>query len=694
MNAYPTEKIRNIVLLGHQGTGKTTLVEAMLYTSKAVDRLGRVDDGNSTTDFDQDEIKRKTSISLAIAPCPWKDYKINCLDAPGFLDFVSEVKSGLRVAEGAVLLASANSQIEVGFEINWKYLSKTKMPKMIFINKMDKENANFYQLYEEMKSRFSTHIAPVQLPVGAAENFKGVIDLIEGAAYEFDGKQSKKIDIPSDMEADYNKYREQLMESAAETDDALITKYLDGTPLTTEEIKTAIKKGTKEGKIIPVLCGSAYGNMGADLVMDFVADCIPAPNEVGNVKGINPKSGQEEEREISSSAPFSAFVFRTAADPFVGKLNMIKIYSGTLKEDMVVYNATKERDEKLSNIFVSKGKHQQEIKELFAGDIFVASKLQETTTQDTLCAKDKPIIYPKIEFPEPVLHMAVFPKSRADEDKLGSALSKLSEEDPTFICVRNIETKENIIKGMGDLHIDINMDKLKRKFGVEVELATPKVAYKETIKGKAKAEGKYKKQSGGRGQYGHVWLEIEPLSREKEFEFVDKIVGGVVPKNYIPSVEKGVKEAMSDGILSIYPMVGVKVTLYDGSYHTVDSSDMAFKIAAAMGLRKAVDSASPVLLEPIYNLELLVPDSYMGDCIGDLNSKRGRIMGMDPQGNGDQLIKAQVPLAEMQKYVIDLKSITQGRGMFKMIFSHYEELAPNLAESVLAASKKKGDEEE
>lgn len=694
MKSYPTDKIRNIALFGHQGCGKTSLAESLLFTSGSIERQGRVDDGNTTTDFDQDETKRKISISLAIAPAIWKDYKINCLDVPGFLDFLAEVKSALRVVEGAVLLASANSGIEVGFELMWHNLAKTNLPKIIFINKMDKENAHFHQLYEEMKTRFSNHIAPVQLPIGSAENFKGVVDLIEGQAYLFEGKELKKADVPAEMEADYKKYREQLMETAAETDDELITKYLDGTPLTNEEMKNAIKTGTKQGKIIPVLCGSALKNAGTALLLDFITNCIPAPNEVGKIKGINPKTNQPEEREVKSSAPFSAFVFKTTADPFVGKLNMIRIYSGTLKADSVVYNSAKEKDEKLSNIFVVKGKHQQEIDQLEAGDIFVASKLQNTTTQDTLCAPNAPIVYEKIEFPEPVIGMAVFPKSKGDEDKLGTGLTRLSEEDPTFRVVRNTETKEVVIRGMGDLHIDITVDKLKRKFGVEVELATPKVPYKEAIKTKAKAEGKYKKQSGGRGQYGHVWLEIEPLPRGQDFEFVDKVVGGVVPKNYIPSVEKGAREALSNGIISEYPMVGVRVTLYDGSYHTVDSSDMAFKIAAAMSLRKAVDSAKPVLLEPIYNMELMIPDAFMGDCIGDLNSKRGKILGMDPQENGLQLIKAQVPLAETQKYVIDLKSITQGRGTFKMTFSHYEELPPQIAEAVLSAGKKKGEEEE
>lgn len=694
MASYPSDKIRNIGLFAHQGSGKTTLAEAMLYTSGASDRQGRVDDGNTVTDFDQEEIKRKISISLALAPCPWKEHKINCIDVPGFLDFSSEVKSALRVIEGAVMLASANTGIEVGFEIMWNYLTQAKIPKLIFINKMDKENSNFYQRYEDMKAKFSHHIAPVQLPIGSAENFKGVVDLIEGQAYEFSGKEIKKIDMPKEMEDNFKKYREQLMEVAAEANDELLAKYLDGTPLTAQEMKDAIKSGTKEGKIIPVLCGAANKNIGTGLLLDFIVDCVPAPSEIGKVKGVNPKTGQEEERATNAAAPFSAFVFKTTADPFVGKLNMIRIYSGTMKANSVVYNSVKEKDEKLSNVFVAKGKHQQEAETLEAGDIFVASKLQATTTQDTLCAKDAPIVYPKIEFPAAVMAMAVFPKSKGDEDKLGTGLAKLMEEDATFVVSRNIETRETVIRGMGDLHLDIMMEKLKRKFGVEVELATPKVPYKETIKGKAQAEGKYKKQSGGRGQFGHVWLEIEPLPKGQNFEFVDKIVGGVVPKNYIPAVEKGVREAMAEGILSDYPMVDVRVTLYDGSYHTVDSSDMAFKIAAAMGLRKAVDSAKPILLEPVYNLELMVPDDYMGDCIGDLNSKRGKISGMDPQGNGTQVIKAQVPLADMQKYAIDLKSITQGRGMFKMTFSHYEEMPPQMAEAVLNASKKKTEEEE
>lgn len=693
MKNYETDKIRNVGLFSHQSAGKTTLAEAMLYTAKAIDRQGRIEEGNTTTDFDPDEIERQISISLALAPCEWKDHKINCIDTPGFMDFIADVKSALRVAETAIMLVPANSGVEVGLEKVWEEADLAQIPRLVFINKMDKENADFNKVYEELKNTLSSKIAPVQLPIGSETNFKGIIDLVEGIAYTFDKGAPQKADIPDDLQSDFKKFREKLMETAAETNDDLLNKYLlEGQELTPAEIKEAIKVGMKTGKFIPLLCGSAYKNIGVSSLMDVIINNVSAPSEAGATKGINPKTKKEEEREINSKAPFSAFVFKTLADPYVGKITLMKVCSGILAPDSVVFNANKQKEEKIGPIFLMKGKHQININQVFAGDLAAVSKLQVTVTDDTLCTKDKPICYPEIGFPESVISSAVHPKTRSDEDKLGPSMAKLAEEDPTFRVSRNNETKETVIRGMGELHLDISAKRLKRKFGVSVDLSVPKVPYKETIKSSAKAEGKYKKQSGGRGQYGHVWLEVEALPRGKDFEFVNKIVGGAIPRNYIPSVEKGVRDAMSGGVIAGCPLVDLKITLYDGSFHEVDSSDMAFKIAGAMALRKGTQGASPVLLEPIVNVEVATPDNLMGDCIGDLNSKRGRILGMESVGKNKQLIRAQVPLAEIQRYAIDLRSLTQGRASFKMEFSNYEEVPPHIAEQIIAQSNKEKEE--
>lgn len=691
MKSYDGDKIRNIGLFSHQGAGKTILAEAMLYNAKATDRLGRISDGNTVTDYNPDEIERQISIYMGLAPFEWKNCKINCIDTPGFMDFVAEVKSALRVIEGALFLVSANAGVEVGLEKVWEYAEGYHLARMIFINKMDKENADFYKTFEEAKRILSPHAIPVQIPIGVAEKFTGIVDLVEETAYTFDGGKLKRSDIPKDLEANFKKYREKLMEAVAETDDELLNKYLmEGVVLNSAEIKSGLKKGIASGKIIPVFCGSAYKNIAVLNLMDAVFEYIPTSNTV-KLKGFNPKTKNDNDEEIKPLATsfFSALVFKTTADPYVGRLTIMRVFSGKLTSDSVVYNSVKEKDEKIAALMITRGKNQENTGEVLAGDIVTVSKLQATQTGDTLCAKDHPVIYPKIEFPKPVASMAVFPKSKGDEDKLSSGISRLMEEDPTLTVMRNNETKETVISGMGDLHLDISMERLKRRFGVEVNLAIPKVPYKETIKGRSRAEGKYKRQSGGRGQYGHVWLEVEPMDRGGDFEFVDKIVGGAIPRNYIPSVEKGVREAMAGGVVAGYPLVDVRITLYDGSFHEVDSSDMAFKIAGGMALRKCVLEAKPVLLEPIVNLEITIPDSNMGDCIGDLNSKRGKILGMEPADKkGMQTIKSQVPLAEMQKYAIDLRSITQGRGIFNMEFYRYEEVPPQVADQLIAKLKK------
>jgi elongation factor G len=686
---FSTEQIRNIGFFSHGGAGKTSLVESMVYDAGLSDRLGRVEDGTTVSDYDPDEAKRGMSIYASVAPVEWEGHKINILDAPGFIDFIAEIKSCLRVVEGAVMVVSAISAVEVGLERVWALADEQNLPRLVFVNKMDKENSDYYKALEALSGAFSARLVPLQLPIGTAESFKGIVDLMSLSAFTFDARGKKqKTEIPQEMADKLKEYREKLMESAAECDDSLMEKFFDSGELTLEEMKAGLKKGVRENRIVPVLCGSAVKNLGITPLMDLMLELIPSPADMAPAAGTDPKKNEPAERKPSSKEPFSALVFKTTADPYVGRLTLMRLYSGTLKADSIVWNPNKERDEKITALMIMRGKHQDTVPEVEAGDIVTVAKLQETVTGNTLCEKERPIVYPAIAFPEPVISMAVFPRSKGDEDKLSSGLFRLAEEDPTLVMKRDTETKETVLSGMGELHLEIVRDRLKRKFGVEVDLAVPKVPYKETIKSKIQIEHKHKKQSGGRGQYGHVWLEIEPLPRGQYFEFVDRVVGGVVPKNYIPAVEKGVREAMDDGIQAGYPVVDVRVTLYDGSYHTVDSSDMAFKIAGSMAFKKGTAEARPIIIEPIVNLEVVVPDQFMGDCIGDINGKRGRIQGMEPQSRGVQKIMAQVPLAEMLRYAVDLRSITQGRGAFSMNFSHYEEVPAQLAEHIVAASKK------
>ncbi len=609
------------------------------------------------------------------------------------MDFISEVKCAVRVVEGAVMIASANSALEVGLERVWEDVENNNLPRFVFINKMDKENADFYKIVGEMQEKLSKNIVPIHIPVGSFDTFSGYVDLIGLAAYKSEGGKMKKIDIPGDLAEKVKEMREKLVEVAAEGDDQLIEKYLEEGKLSDEEMKRGLKAGVAAAKIMPVLCGSATKNIGVDGLMDTILEFIPSPADIGRVEVKDFKTGQPVERKALDSEPFAAFVFKTTADPYVGKLTYLRIYSGVLQPDTVVMNTKRDKEEKIGNILTMRGKHQEGIESGGPGDIVTLAKLQDTTTGDTLCSKDKPVIFHDIEFPPPVMSMAIHPKSKGDEDKLSTGLSKISDEDPTLHVRRDAETKESIAAGMGELHLEIVRDRLKRKFGVDVDLTVPKVPYKETIKSSAKVDSKYKKQSGGRGQYGHCALEIEPLERGKHFEFVDRIVGGVIPKNYIPSIEKGIRKTMEDGAIAGYPIIDLKVTVYDGSYHTVDSSDMAFQIAGSMGLKKGMADANPILLEPIYDVEVLVPDQFMGDVIGDVNGKRGRILGMDPMPKSQQKIRAQVPLEEMQRYAIDIRSMTQGRGVFTMNFSHYEEVPAMIAEKIITAAKKEKEKE-
>lgn len=690
MKNYTTGQIRNVALISHGGAGKTSLAEAMLYTSGAINRLGRVEAGNTTTDFDPDEVKRQTTINTALAPLKWQGVKINLLDTPGYFDFVGDLKSALRVADGAVVVVCAVSGVEVGTEKVWSYADEFNLPRLVFINKLNRENADFEKTLEQLRQFFGLKVFPLQFPLGQENSFRGVIDLVRMKALVYGGEGGlsyQEEDIPTDLLEKAEELREKVIEAAAESDDDLMEKYLEGEDLSQEEIISALRWGTLEGKIVPVLCGAATANLGIQPLLEMIISALPSPVDRPPVVGKVPGKEEEMTRKADVSEPFSALVFKTMVDPYVGRINFFRVYSGVIKSDSQAYNASKDKMERIGSLFYMRGKNQIQTDQVVAGDIGAVAKLSVTTTGDTLCDKSNPILFSPLEFPEPVISFAVEPKSKGDEEKVSAGLTRFLEEDHTFRVERNTETRQIIISGMGDTHLDVIVERLAKKFGVEVNLKIPKVPYKETIRISQKKEGKYKKQSGGRGQYGHVFLELNPLPRGEGFVFEDKIVGGVVPRQYIPAVEKGVLEAMEEGCLAGYPVVDVKVTLYDGSYHIVDSSEMAFKIAAAMAFKGAMEKAEPVLLEPIMDVEVTVPENFMGDIMGDLNSRRGRIQGMIPGQGGLQTIKAQVPLAEMFTYATDLRSMTQGRGYFTMKFSHYEEVPYQESEKVIAAAK-------
>lgn len=681
MKVYPTGNIRNIALVGHGGTGKTSLVEAMIFNTGATKRIGKVDDGNTVSDYLPEEIKRKITISTALVPCEYRDHKINVLDTPGYSDFYYEVVGAMRVVDSMVVLLSATAGVEVQTEIVWDDFPE--LPKLAFINKMDRENANFNKVLEEMKETFSDHIVPVHIPIGAADTFKGIVDLMKMKAYIFEagsGKASEQ-DIPPDMMKEAETYKEALIEAAAEADDELLAKYLEGEELSDSEILTGIRAAAEKGTAVFVFCGSAAANMAVTSLMDFIVEC-----------GANPNRHPLVEDKNAETEPLTAQVFKTIADPYIGRLNMFRLFTGKLKADSVVYNSMKEKDEKIAQILIMTGKEQSNVPELFPGDIAAVAKLSVTGTGDTLSVKANAVVLDPIAFPQPTLSVAIEPKSKGDEDKLSGAVQRILEEDPTIRVEKNPETKQTILTAMGDTHIDIIIEKLTRKYGVDVVTREMRIPYRETIRGTVQVEGKHKKQTGGHGQYGHVWIKFEPCP-EGDFVFEENVFGGSVPRNFFPAVEKGLAEAMEDGVLAGYKVTNVKATLYDGSYHSVDSSEMAFKMAARIAFKKGVETGKPVLLEPIMNVEILVPDTFMGDIIGDLNTKRGRVQGMEPVGNR-QMIKAQVPLGEMARYTIDLKSITQGRGKFKMEFSHYEEVPAQNAEKIIAQAKQEREEKE
>jgi elongation factor G len=676
MPKHGLDNIHNTVLLSHGGAGKTSLSEAVLFNAGNINRLGKVDDGSTTSDYDPDEIKRKISINLSLLPVEWRDNKINVIDAPGYTDFVGDIRAGMRVSEGAVVVVCATSGVEVGTELVWSYCEEARLPRLIFINKMDRENADFAKVAGEIKTKLGAKCVPVQIAIGAHTSFEGVIDLLAMKAYTGAGTQTKETEIPENLKAQADSYHEKLVEAIAEVNDALIEKYLGGEEISPEELTTTLRQAVVSGQIVPVLAGSALQNVGVNRLMDAICDYLPLPKE----REVTLSSGTAEPSE---TAPLAAVVFKTTADPYVGKLTYFRVYNGVISSNSQVFNSSQNAAERIGQLFMMRGKTQEPVPEVRAGDIGAVAKLNVTATGDTLCAQEKPVKLAAITFPAPIFREAVYPKTKTDVDKMGTALSRLTEEDPTLKVHRELGTGETILSGMGDTHLAVAAEKMQRKFGVNVELSIPKVPYRETITTPANAEYKHKKQSGGHGQYGHVLLELEPLPERGDNEFGDRVVGGSVPKNYIPAVEKGVVEAYHEGCLAGYPVVGVKTTLYDGSFHPVDSSEICFKIAGAQAFKKGIAEGRPILLEPIMNLKVTVPNDLTGDIIGDLNTKRARVLGMNPQGDINT-IEAQVPLAEVQRYAIDLKSMTQGRATYTMEFDHNEEVPAQITQKIVA----------
>ncbi|MBV9690381.1 MAG: elongation factor G [Ktedonobacteraceae bacterium] len=678
MKVYRAEQIRNVALISHGGAGKTSLVDAALFDSGAVTRQGRVDEGSSISDYDPDELKRRMSLNVKVLPVEWKNTKINFIDTPGYADFVGEVKAGLRVADAALVVVTAEKGVEVGTELTWQYADERRLPRIVLVNKLDRENTSFERALDSLRQQFGTKIVPLQIPIGEQANFKGVVDLVSQKGYTFEGgNKVQEIAIPSELQEHISTFREQLIEGAVESDDEIMEKFLEGEELSEAEILSVIKKGTKSGQIVPVLCASAGKNIGVQALLDAIVDYLP-----DSVDAL-----PEDAKAMKNST--SVFIFKTAAAQ-VGTISTFRVYSGSLKPDSHLYNIQTKADERFGQLILQRGKTQETATELLAGDIGAVAKLANTHTGDTLASgKDVTPLEP-INFPEPVYTVAIVPKSQADLDKMSNALTRIVEEDRTLRVTRDPQTAEVLLSGMGESHLQIVVEGIKRKYGADLEIHDPRISYRETIRKKARANGRHKRQSGGHGQFGDVWLEIEPLPRDGEqtFVFEDKIVGGVVPGQYIPGVEKGVRESLKRGFLSGNPMVYVKVALVDGKYHPVDSSAQSFEVAASLGMQEAVPQANPVLLEPIMDVVITVPEANMGDVMSDINTKRGRVLGMDSQGNGIQQVTALVPQAEMLHYATDLRSITQGRGSFKMSFAQYEEVPANIQQEVIATHKK------
>ncbi|HKB25635.1 MAG TPA: elongation factor G [Methylomirabilota bacterium] len=679
-------KLRNVGVVGHGGVGKTSLVEALLFTAGALNRLGKVDDGSTTTDFDPDEIKRKISINTSIAYCDWKGHRVNLVDTPGYGDFIADARAGLRVVEAAVVVVDAVAGVQVQTEKVWKFANEYSLPRVVVVNRLDRERADFYRTLESLARRLKGRLVALQIPVGEEAGFKGAVDLVKLRAITYAGGKPAEGEIPGDLSDRVKEYREKLVEAAAETDDELLSKYLEEGSLGEPEMLKALRAGIAAGKIVPVVCASASKTMGAAPLLDLIVESLPTPADRGEVAGTDAKSKQPGVRQPDPKAPVTALVFKTLADPHIGKLSLLRVMSGTLKSDSTLLNPARGARERMGHVSWLMGKTQKNVEALGAGEIGVAQKLKETQTGDTLSDEAQPFELPRITFPEAAISFAIQPKTRGDEDKISNALARIAEEDPTVHYHFDPETKQLLVAGVGSLHVEMVVERMKRKYNVDVNLLPPRIPYKETVKGRAEGQGKYKKQTGGRGQYGDVWLRVEPLPRGGGFEFVDDIFGGAVPRNYIPSAEKGVRDCMKKGIVAGYPVVDTKVTLYDGSYHEVDSSDMAFQIAASLGLQRVFVDAHPILLEPIMTVEVTTPADHAGDVIGDLNSRRGRILGMEPAGE-TAVVRASVPMAEMLTYEPALRSMTGGRGGYSMEFSHYEEVPAFIADKVIKDAK-------
>ncbi|MGC7845564.1 elongation factor G [Desulforudis sp. 1088] len=682
---WPLERTRNIGIMAHIDAGKTTTTERILFYTGKVHRIGEVDDGAATMDWMVQEQERGITITSAATTCFWRDHRINIIDTPGHVDFTIEVERSLRVLDGAVAVFCSVGGVEPQSETVWRQADKYGVPRICYVNKMDRIGADFFEVLKAIREKLGANPVAIQLPIGAEDRFRGIIDLVDNKALFYDDDLGKKIrvtEIPAEMAELAAEYREKMLEAAAEADEELMAKYLDGGELSVDEIKAGLRKATVTVSIVPVLCGSSFKNKGVQPLLDAIVDYLPAPTDVAEIVGVVPDTGKEERRRTSDDESFAALAFKIMVDPYVGKLTFFRVYSGTLKSGSYIYNSSKGRKERIGRLLYMHANQSVDVDAVYAGDIVGAVGLKFTTTGDTLCEESKPIILEAMDFPEPVISVAIEPKTKADQDKMGIALQRLSEEDPTFRVWTDEETGQTIVAGMGELHLEIIVDRLLREFKVQANVGRVQVAYKETVTRTVRAEGKFIRQSGGRGQYGHVVLQVEPLERGAGFVFENKVVGGAVPKEYVPGVEAGVREALNSGALSGYPVIDVKVTLLDGSYHAVDSSEMAFKIAASMGFKKAVEEAKPVLLEPVMKVEVVVPEEYTGDVISDLNARRGHIDEMEMRGRL-RVVQAKVPLAEMFGYATDMRSRTQGRGTYTMQFSHYAEVPPNIAEKIM-----------
>ena len=683
MKVYKTENVRNLALVGHSGSGKTNLTESMLFQSGATKRLGNVTDKNTLSDFSKEEMERGTSIGTSIIPVEWRNFKVNIIDTPGYMDFSGEVIGALRASEAALLVIDATSGIEVGTERAWKYAENIGLPRIIFINKIDGENVNFRKLMEELEESFGKKVIPFSVPIGEGENFVGVTDVIYQKGFKYENAAPKETELNHDQVKATERMYEEIAEVVAGSDEVLMEKYFNGEKFTREDLLRGVTTALLEGDAVPLLVGSGEKGIGIDILLNTIVNYMPAPNDKRAHTGFRYEEG--EEREISEKDPFAAVVFKTITDPFVGKISIFKVISGKIKKDTPLYNSSKEEAEKLGGVYVIRGKNQIEVEEICAGDIGATTKLAVTGTGDTLCTKDHIVKYKRIKYPQPVLFYAIEAKTKGDEEKLSTSLRKLREEDPSFVIERNAETKQLTIGGLGQVQLDVILEKLKNMFGVEVVKVPFIIPYRETIKKTASVQGKHKKQSGGAGQYGDVWVRFEPC--QEDFVFDEEVFGGSVPKNYFPAVEKGIIEAKEHGVLAGYPVTNFKAVLYDGSYHDVDSNEMSFKIAASIAFKKGMEEANPVLLEPIMKVEVSIPDSYLGDVMGDMNKRRGRILGMDQQRDGSQLLIAEAPQSEMFEYSIDLRAMTQGRGNFNMEFVRYEEVPANISQKVIEKAK-------